>query len=155
MPFWKSERNFEKRKMKGGGYASTLEVNKDISYIIRHNVYNLDPTLIFTVTNVATNEKKEYRNIHYLGEGTYGKVFLVENDGKRYVIKLLSNYINSSLKEANLLNSFMNGINNKCKYLYVSDSYPYELIKHLKNFSLIPLKWTPDQIFNFIFKLKI
>lgn len=43
-------------------------------------------------------------------------------------------------------------IRNKCKHLYISDAFPCELVSLLKNYSIVPLKWSPNQIFDFIFQ---
>ena len=43
-------------------------------------------------------------------------------------------------------------IRNKCKHLYISDAFPFELVSLLKNYSIVPLKWSTNQIFDFIFQ---
>jgi serine/threonine protein kinase len=111
----------KKGGMKGGGYESTLSVNKNINDVLDSPKYNTDNSLKFTIRNNTTNETIEYNNISYLGEGTYGKVFLVENYKKeKYVIKITKNYIQYFLKEPTILDSFMNEINGKCQYKAVS-----------------------------------
>ena len=111
----------KKRRMKGGGYNSSLSVNIDsILYILRGNQYD-NSRIIFTVENIDTKERKEYVNVRFLGQGTYGKVFLVENNNKKYVIKISNDTWNENgtifMREQQILNSFMNKIVNKrCQY---------------------------------------
>ena len=111
----------KKRRMKGGGYNSSLSVNKFILDILRGKQFNNDKSVVFTVENIDTKERKEYVNVRFLGQGTYGKVFLVENNNKKYVIKISNDTWNENgtnfMREQLILNSFMNKIVNKrCQY---------------------------------------
>ncbi len=109
------------RGMRGGGYDSTLSVNKSIDYILSNPNSNKDQPIIFTITNNKTKESINYRNIKFLGEGTYGKVFLVENDEhENYVIKITDKYIDTFIKEPFFLNTFMNELYNHCQYKAIS-----------------------------------
>jgi serine/threonine protein kinase len=111
----------KKREMRGGGYNARLYVNKNINQILDSLIYDNDNTLEFTIQNTETDEIIRYVNIRYLGEGGYGKVFLVENDkGEKYVIKITKNNIKYFLKESTILDGFMNKINGKCQYKAVS-----------------------------------
>jgi len=111
----------KKREMRGGGYNARLYVNKNINQILDSLIYDNDNTLEFRIQNTETGEIIRYVNIRYLGEGGYGKVFLVENDkGEKYVIKITKNHINYFLKESTILDGFMNKINGKCQYKAVS-----------------------------------
>jgi serine/threonine protein kinase len=106
--------------MKGGGYDATLSVNKNILHILDSPTYNLDNTLIFTVTNKLTSESINYTNIRCLGEGGYGKVFLVANGEEQYVIKITKKYLDHFIKESTILDSFMNQVKEGCQYKGVS-----------------------------------
>ena len=111
----------KKGKMRGGGYTGILSVNKNIGDILL-NYHNDDTTLNFTIENVENKEKIIYQNIKYLGEGKYGKIFLIHNtsDGKNYIIKIFSESIDEYKIESNILNSFMNTIKPKCQYKSIS-----------------------------------
>jgi serine/threonine protein kinase len=128
-PIAKLSRKTSKKKgkmMKGGGYTSTLSINKgDINDIIHSTNYNSNESLVFTVTEVKESgnagETINYTNIKYLGKGTYGKVFLVTNDkGEKFVIKITNRYIEYFLKEPKILDGFMTDVNEKCRYKAVS-----------------------------------
>jgi serine/threonine protein kinase len=110
----------KKGGMMGGGYVAILSVNKNINYILTTVKYDEDNTLVFTIINNQTNERIEYVNIRCLGRGTYGKVFLVSNDGKNYVIKITNNDPEFFLEEPKILNSFMNKIDYSCQYKAIS-----------------------------------
>jgi hypothetical protein len=66
-----------KSLMNGGAYIGNLTVNKYIRDIISTPKFDSDETLTFIIRNIRTNELTNYNNIRCLGEGTYGKVFLV------------------------------------------------------------------------------
>ena len=107
--------------MKGGGYDATLSVNKKILHILDSPTYNLDNTLVFTITNNETHDSINYTNIRCLGEGTYGKVFLVKNDKREpYVIKITRKNVEKFIEESTTLDSFMNRVNHECQYKAVS-----------------------------------
>jgi serine/threonine protein kinase len=110
----------KKGGMMGGGYNASLTVNKNINDILKTTKHDTDNTLIFTITNNQTFERIEYINNRCLGEGGYGKVFLVINDGKNYVIKLTQKNLKVFLKEPYILNSFMKKIGNDCQYKAIS-----------------------------------
>jgi len=114
------KKNTKKGVMKGGGYDASLSVNKLISSILTSNIYNNDKSLVFTIINNKTRERIEYVNVRFLGEGGYGKVFLVSNDGKNYVIKLTQKNIKIFLEEPYILNSFMKKIGDDCQYKAIS-----------------------------------
>ena len=114
----KKTSNKTERMMTGGGYTSTLSINKgNINDIIYRTNYNSNESLVFTVTKIERNkegeiiegEKIKYTNIKYLGKGKYGKVFLVADDkGDQYVIKITKKDPDFFLQEPQILNSFMN-----------------------------------------------
>jgi len=106
--------------MRGGGYDATLSVNKNILYILDSQNHDSNISLVFTITNKETRESINYTSIRCLGEGTYGKVFLVENDKKPYVIKITRKNVEIFIKESTILDSFMNQVNYKCQYKAVS-----------------------------------
>jgi serine/threonine protein kinase len=111
------------RMMKGGGYESTLSINKEnMVDILDKTNYNSNQSLVFTVTNIETRKEINYTNIKYLGKGTSGKVFLVANERKNFVIKISNRGINvyKFLEETKFLDAFMNGVNEKCRYKAVS-----------------------------------
>ena len=110
----------KKGVMKGGGYNAILSVNKNIKSLIKGVQYDKDNSLVFTITNTQTNERIEYVNIRCLGQGTYGKVFLVSNNGKNYVIKITNNNPEFFLEEPKILNKFMNKIGDGCQYKAIS-----------------------------------
>jgi serine/threonine protein kinase len=128
--------NKTERIMKGGGYTSTLSINKgNITDIIYSPNHNSNDSLVFTVTEVTEpgkeGKKINYTNIKYLGKGTYGKVFLVADDkGDQYVIKITNRNVDIFLEETKILDEFMNrknimissknGINKKCQYKAIS-----------------------------------
>jgi hypothetical protein len=68
---------------RGGGYIASLSINKPLLMILMTPALNADTSLIFSITNQATQETIHYNNIRCLGKGTYGKVFLISNDGKK------------------------------------------------------------------------
>ena len=112
----------KKGGMRGGGYDSTLSVNYNMNEILSP-VPNINNTtsIVFKITNNETGESINYRNIKFLGEGGYGKVFLVKNEkGQNYVIKITNQHIDYFLKEPTILNSFMNEVNESCKYKAIS-----------------------------------
>ncbi len=78
---------------RGGGYIARLRVNKPVIQILTTSELNNDKSLVFTITNQTTHETINYTNIRCLGEGTYGKVFLISNDGNNYVIKISNRYL--------------------------------------------------------------
>ena len=109
----------KKRGMRGGGYNSTLSVNNNMKKILSSAPTN-NTSIVFKITSNETGESINYRNIKFLGEGGYGKVFLVENEGQNYVIKITNQHIDYFLKEPTILNSFMNEVNEGCKYKAIS-----------------------------------
>ena len=110
----------KKREMRGGGYNARLYVNKDIFILLSGAQYDKDSTLEFTIINTQTNEIIIYSNIRCLGQGTYGKVFLISNNGKEYVIKITKRDPDFFLQEPQILNSFMNKIDSRCQYKAIS-----------------------------------
>ena len=100
--------------MKGGGYDSNLSLNSGtILSILRTNQHD-NSRITFTITNIETNERKEYVNIRCLGQGTYGKVFLVENDEhENYVIKITDKYIDTLYNNHKNENSLLYIVGNK------------------------------------------
>jgi serine/threonine protein kinase len=129
-------------RMKGGGYTGRLSVNKNIGDILL-NYHDNDITLNFTIENIETKENIIYQNIKYLGAGTYGKIFLIHNtsDGKNYIIKIFSNYIDEYKIESNILNSFMNTIELKCQYKSISQG---ETVIDSRNISYIIFPFKGD-----------
>jgi serine/threonine protein kinase len=107
-------------RMKGGGYDAKLNVNKDINRLLGGSQYDRDNTLEFTIINTQNKEIIIYSNIRCLGQGTYGKVFLVSNNGKEYVIKITKKDPDFFLQEPQILNSFMNKIDSRCQYKAIS-----------------------------------
>ena len=107
-------------RMKGGGYNAKLNVNKDINRLLGGAQYDRDNTLEFTIINTQNKEIIIYSNIRCLGQGTYGKVFLVSNNGKEYVIKITKKDPDFFLQEPQILNSFMNKIDSRCQYKAIS-----------------------------------
>ena len=114
------KKGVKKRGMRGGGYDASLTVNRDINEILTTVKYNRDNELVFTILNRETYKIIEYVNIRCLGQGAYGKVFLVSNLGKEYVIKLTNKNQDFFLKEPKILNSFMNKIAYGCQYKAIS-----------------------------------
>jgi serine/threonine protein kinase len=111
----------KKRGMIGGGYNSELAINKNIDYILFDSKSNTDTSIVFTITNIVTREVIEYRNNKFLGQGTYGKVFLVENAAKqKYVIKITNRHQDIFIKEPIMLDIFMNEIGYGCHYKAIS-----------------------------------
>ena len=110
----------KKGVMKGGGYEAILFVNKDIKRLLGEKLYDSDKSLVFTIKNTKNYEIIEYVNIRCLGQGTYGKVFLVSNNGKNYVIKLTNKNPDFFLEEPKILNNFMNKIGYGCQYKAIS-----------------------------------
>jgi len=112
----------KKGVMKGGGYVATLSVNVNINQLLTTSKFNRDNDVVFTITNTTTNEIIEYANIHCLGQGSYGKVFLVRNmnDGEEYVIKITKENQEFFLEEPKILDSFMNRIDSRCQYKAIS-----------------------------------
>jgi serine/threonine protein kinase len=114
----------KKRVIKGGGftYKASLFVDEkvDIKQLIETARYDNDNTVVFTIKNITTNEIIKYENIRCLGQGTYGKVFLVSNNGKNYVIKITNDNQEFFLEEPKILNSFMNKIDSRCQYKAIS-----------------------------------
>jgi serine/threonine protein kinase len=106
--------------MEGGGYNSILNVSKPIQMILNTSIHNWDTTLLFTVINTENSETIVYSNIRCLGEGTYGKVFLVENDGHLYVIKINQKYATYLMDEPRVLDIIMKEVIPTCKYTAIS-----------------------------------
>ena len=105
---------------RGGGYLSTLSVNKPIMRILQTTEHNNDTSLVFTIINQTTQETTHYNNIMLLGEGGYGKVFLVTNDGVEYVIKIGHKYPEYLLKEPIVLDNIMTNVSHNCHYTAIS-----------------------------------
>jgi len=105
---------------RGGGYSSTLSVNKPIHAILKTTEHDNDKSLVFTITNKINEETIHYNNIGLLGEGGYGKVFLVTNDGLEYVIKIGHKYPEYLLKEPIVLDNIMPYVSASCNYRALS-----------------------------------
>lgn len=105
---------------RGGGYTASLSINKPMVMILMTPTLNDDTSLIFTITNTTTQETIHYNNIRCLGKGTYGKVFLIHNEGNNYVIKIGHNYPEDLLDEPTFLDKIMSRVIPSCNYTAVS-----------------------------------
>ena len=117
----------KKQIKRGGGYDSKMAVTptglKFLSGLSEADDRKRR-VMTFTVTSTTkpTTTTTTYENIRYIGRGTYGKVYLVEETqgtGNRFVIKIQTKYP-SIQKEAKNLDIIMHGVTGKCKYVAIS-----------------------------------
>jgi serine/threonine protein kinase len=117
----------KKQIKRGGGYDSKMAVTPTGLKVLSGLSQEDDPKhrdMTFTVTSTTkpTTTTTTYKNIRYIGRGTYGKVYLVEETqgtGNRFVIKIQTKYP-SIQKEAEDLDRIMHGVTGKCKYVAIS-----------------------------------
>ena len=108
------------KNKRGGGYYSSLSVNQDIDKVCMTDEFDNDRTLEFTITNIDTKEPNIYNNIRCLGEGTYGKVFLITQGDSEYVIKIGYEYPDYILNEPRNLDIIMRQVIPSCNYKSIS-----------------------------------
>lgn len=123
----------------GGGYLANLTLNKPLMLILMTPSLNNDTSLIFTITNQETHETINYNNIRCLGSGTYGKVFLISNDGTYYVIKIGHNYPDDLLNEPIFLDKIMKKVIPSCNYKAVSQGIS-QIEEHRVGHIIFPYK---------------
>jgi len=122
----KHKQNYKNRKRsyiknkRGGGYNSSLSVNQDIDKVCMTNEFDNDQSLQFTITNIDTVESTVYNNIRCLGEGTYGKVFLVTHCDSEFVIKIGHDFPEYILNEPRNLDIIMRQVIPSCNYKSIS-----------------------------------
>jgi serine/threonine protein kinase len=133
----RSSRN--KYNKRGGGYIATLTINKPLLMILMTPSLNDDTSLIFTITNQTTQEIINYNNIRCLGQGTYGKVFLICNDGTNYVIKIGHNYPEDLIEEPKILDKIMSKVIPSCNYTAVSQGISH-IEQHRVGHIIFPYK---------------
>ena len=116
----------KKQIKRGGGYDSKMAVTPTGLKVLSGLSQEDDPKhrdMTFTVTSTTKpTTTTTYKNIRYIGRGTYGKVYLVEETqgpGNRFVIKIQTKYP-SIQKEAEDLDRIMHGVTGKCKYVAIS-----------------------------------
>ena len=123
----KHKQNYKNRKRsliknkRGGGYNSSLSVNQDIDKVCKTNEFDYDRSLQFTITNIDSDEPATiYNNIRFLGEGIYGKVFLVTHSDSEFVIKIGHKYPDYILNEPRSLDIIMQRVIPSCNYKAIS-----------------------------------
>jgi serine/threonine protein kinase len=129
----------KKQIKRGGGYDSTMEVkfiangNVNIENIKKlsefekrdfESMQSRSATIMVMVTPTdqhITPRKQIYMVLRYIGDGTYGKVYLVKHviTGKFFVIKIQTIHPGVK-KEATDLDKIMHGVTGKCKYVAIS-----------------------------------
>ena len=124
---------------RGGGYDSKMEVKfiakgrveieniKKLSEFDKRGFESMQSrsvTIMVIVTPTdqhITPRNQIYKVLRYIGDGTYGKVYLVQHviSGKFFVIKIQTIYP-GVMKEATDLDTIMHGVTGKCKYVAIS-----------------------------------
>jgi serine/threonine protein kinase len=126
----------------GGGYNSELRVTIPdrrrwffgMKYDKKIFDINLTTTsqydrdeIMFRVRKNDDSTETHYKNVSVVGQGTYGKLYLVQRvgDNERFVIKLAKRQNEREIdqtitKEARYLDQIMRGVPDKCKYVAIS-----------------------------------